>query len=137
MNESIKRKKSRGLFVVFMLVLTGMIAPVFMSSAKSGKEGAKATQIEAEGALAKARKDSNLCQELQPCVGDKITSIDTTLRDILALVAASAFADPLPLGTFKNKNNDCRRDTHNAFYDNTDPGAVATRVTFFIKNSGS
>ncbi|MEW6210144.1 MAG: hypothetical protein AB1631_17390, partial [Acidobacteriota bacterium] len=32
---------------------------------------------------------------------------------------------------------ECRRDTHNAFFDNTDPGAVATRVTFFIKNSGS
>lgn len=127
------------MLAISALLSMGIIAPALIPASASGKAPgrAKAAQIDAERAAAKARKDANLCQELQPCVGEKLMSIDATLRDIFALVAASAFADPLPLGTFKNKNTSCSRDTHNAFYDNTDPGAVATRVTFFIKNSGS
>lgn len=141
MNEPIKRKSLCRLLAISALLSIGIIAPAFVMSpaAASGKASgrAKAAQIDAERAAAKAKKDANLCQELQPCIGDKLTSIEATLRDISALIAAAAFADPLPLGTFKNKNTSCQRDTHNAFYDNTYPGAAAEKVTFFIKNSGS
>jgi hypothetical protein len=141
MNETIKRKSAYRLFAISMLVSIATIASmlVMVPASASNRDAAdpKPGQGEKERASAQAKKDVNLCQELQPCVGDKLVSIDSTLHDISALVATMAFADPLPLGTFKNKNNECRRDTHNAFYDNTYPGAAAEKVTFYIKNSGS
>lgn len=139
MNEPIKRKRTYRLLAVSALLSIGIIAPALVPASASGKApgNAKAVQVEKERASAQAKKGENLCQELQPCIGDKLTSIEATLRDISALIAAAAFADPLPLGTFKNKDTRCQRDRYNAFFNNTAGGAAAKEVTFFIKNSGS
>jgi hypothetical protein len=122
-----------------MLLLTGIIAPAFVVSPAdaSGRtpKNAKAAQVETERVSAKAKKDANFCQELQPCIGDKLISIEATLRDILALTASAAFADP-PLGTIWQNSEKCSTDSYNVIYGNSDSKAVDTRVTFFVKNSG-
>lgn len=119
-----------------MLVSIGLIAPaILMPTANaSGSGNPKAAQSDKERTSAQAKKSENMCQELQPCIGDKLVSIEAILRDISGLIAAVAFADPAS-GTFTNVAPVCKDDKYNAFFDNT-AGATDKEVTAFIKNSG-
>jgi hypothetical protein len=136
------RKRSYRRVAIALLLSSATIGAAFLAQPTNALGIKPTSPKSASGAgdrlSAQAKKDDvTVCEELKPCVGDKLESIDTTLRDISSLVSSIAFADPLPLGTFKNKDKNCQRDTHNAFYDNTYPGAAAEKVTFFIKNSGT